>query len=112
MVVEKRQSLDHPGDVKNMLNFAVVSGMKGVGNATFLPLRATTFPLIFCKSATGSESGGATTLLEVHERLTREKLAGREGPNMDELDSSFRLLLLLNSLDLSLLHSSVQQLGK
>jgi hypothetical protein len=63
-------------------------------------------------ASTGSESGGATTLLEVHERLTREKLAGREGPNMDELDSSFRLLLLLNSLDLSLLHSSVQQLGK
>ena len=60
----------------------------------------------------GGESGGATTLLEVHERLTREKLVGREGQNMDELDSSFRLLLLLNSLDLSLLYSSVQQLGK
>ena len=52
------------------------------------------------------------TLLGVHERLAREKMAGREGQNMDELDSSFRLLLLLNSLDLSLLHSSVQQLGK
>ena len=60
----------------------------------------------------GDVSGGATTLLEVHERLTREKLAGREGQNMDELDSSFRLLLLINSLDLSLLHTSVQQLGK
>ena len=61
---------------------------------------------------TGDVSGGATTLLEVHERLAREKMAGREGQNTDELDSSFRLLLLLNSLDLSLLHSSVQQLGK
>ena len=63
-------------------------------------------------SSTGGAPAGSTTLLEVHERLAREKMVGREGQNVDELDSSFRLLLLLNSLDLSLLHSSVQQLGK
>ena len=56
--------------------------------------------------------GGSNTLLEVHERLTRERARGNEGETMDEMDSSFRLLLLINSLDLKLLHSSVKELGK
>lgn len=44
--------------------------------------------------------GGSNTLLEVHERLTRERARGNEGETTDEMDSSFRLLLLINSLDL------------
>lgn len=56
--------------------------------------------------------GGSNPLLEVHERLTRERARGNEGETTDEMDSSFRLLLLINSLDLKLLHSSVKELGK
>ena len=56
--------------------------------------------------------GGTNTLLEVHERLTREKTMGNEGKSIDELDSSFRLMLLLNNLDLRMLHSTVQNMGK
>ena len=36
-VGRKSLSLDHPGDVKNMLNIAVVGVMKGMGNAKFWP---------------------------------------------------------------------------
>ena len=60
----------------------------------------------------GDQSQRSKTLLEVHQRLARAKERGDEGGAMDELDSSFRLLLLLNSLDLQLLHSSVKQLGQ
>ena len=60
----------------------------------------------------GDHSQRSKTLLEVHQRLARAKERGDEGGAMDELDSSFRLLLLLNSLDLQLLHSSVKQLGQ
>ena len=56
--------------------------------------------------------GQSNTLLEIHERLSREKAMGGGGGKTDELDSSFRLLLLLNNLDLKMLHSSIKQLGK
>lgn len=49
---------------------------------------------------------------QVHERLAREKARGGEGETTLELESSFRLLLLLNSLDLKLLHSSIKEIGK
>ena len=39
-------------------------------------------------------------------------MLGNASTSVNELDSSFRLLLLLNSLDLQLLHSSVTQLGR
>lgn len=54
---------------------------------------------------------GTTTLLEVHELLSRERARGGD-VSADELDSSFRLLLLLNSLDLKLLHSSIKRMGQ
>ena len=61
-------------------------------------------------SSVGKSSGNSNnTLLEIHEQLAREKVHGNES---EELDSSFRLLLLLNSLDLKLLHSSVKEMGK
>ena len=56
--------------------------------------------------------GNKNTLLEIHERLARERARGEDSGSTDELDSSFRLLLLLNSLDVSLLHSTVKQMGK
>ncbi len=52
------------------------------------------------------------TPLQVHERLAREKARGDETEMTEELESSFRLLLLLNSLDLKLLHSSIKEMGK
>ena len=61
----------------------------------------------------GGSAAGTDTLLEIHERLARERArGGGEGGVADQLDSSFRLLLLIYSMDLKLLHSSVKQLGK
>ena len=57
-------------------------------------------------------SSSSSTLLEIHERLAREKAKGNGGGSVDELDSSFRLLLLINDLDIKLLHSSVKQMGQ
>lgn len=59
-----------------------------------------------------SGAGVSNALLDAHERLTREKARGGDGPLADELDTSFKLLLLLNALDVKLLHNSVQKLGK
>ena len=59
-----------------------------------------------------SSAGVSNALLDAHERLTREKARGGDGPLADELDTSFKLLLLLNALDVKLLHNSVQKLGK
>lgn len=58
-----------------------------------------------------SSAGVSNALLDAHERLTREKARG-DGTLADELDASFKLLLLLNALDVRLLHNSVQKLGK
>lgn len=63
-------------------------------------------------ASVGGVPGKSNTLLEIHERLAREKAMGNEGGNTDELDSSFRLLLLLNNLDIKMLHSSVKEMGK
>lgn len=63
-------------------------------------------------ASVGGVPGKSNTLLEIHERLAREKALGNEGGSTDELDSSFRLLLLLNNLDIKMLHSSVQEMGK
>ena len=63
-------------------------------------------------ASVGGVPGGTNTLLEVHERLARERARGAEGKTGDELDSSFRLMLLVNNLDLKMLHSSVKQMGK
>lgn len=63
-------------------------------------------------ASVGGLPGGNNTLLEVHKQLARERALGGEGESADELDSSFRLMLLINSLDLKLLHSSVKQMGK
>ena len=59
-----------------------------------------------------ASSGGSNTLLEIHERLAREMAKGRSGDSVDKLDSSFRLLLLINDLDIKMLHSSVKQMGQ
>ena len=59
-----------------------------------------------------SGAGVSNALLDAHERLTREKARGEDGTLADELDTSFKLLLLLNALDVKLLHNSVQKLGK
>lgn len=59
-----------------------------------------------------STAGVSNALLDAHERLTQEKARGGEGTLAEELDASFRLLLLLNALDVRLLHNSVQKLGK
>ena len=63
-------------------------------------------------ASVGGLPGGNNTLLEVHKQLARERALGGERETADELDSSFRLMLLINSLDLKLLHSSVKQMGK
>lgn len=63
-------------------------------------------------ASVGGVPGNNSTLLEVHERLAREKALGSEGEATDKLDSSFRLMLLINSLDLKLLHNSIKQMGK
>lgn len=63
-------------------------------------------------ASVGGAVGGANALLEVHERLAREKARGDEGKASDELDSSFRLMLLINDWDSRMLQSSVKQMGK
>lgn len=63
-------------------------------------------------ASVGGVPGSANTLLEIHERLAREKAKGNEGERTDVLDDAFRLLLLLNNLDLKMLHSSIKQMGK
>ncbi len=63
-------------------------------------------------ASVGGVPGQLNTLLEIHERLARERAMGNEGGTADELDSSFRLLLLLNNLDLKMLHSSIKTMGK
>ena len=63
-------------------------------------------------ASVGGVPGGNNTLLEVHKQLAREKALGGAGDTTDELDSSFRLMLLINNLDLKLLHNSVKQMGK
>ena len=56
-----------------------------------------------------TSSGVSNAVLEAHKALSREQARGKDGGN---LDSRFRLLLLLNALDTKLLHNSVQKLGK
>ena len=55
---------------------------------------------------------GKNVLIEAHENLERERARGNTGAHVDELDTSFKLLLLLNTLDTKLLHQSVQKIGK
>ena len=63
-------------------------------------------------SLSGGEAAGKNALIEAHENLERERARGNTGPHVDELDTSFKLLLLLNTLDTKLLHQSVQKIGK
>ena len=63
-------------------------------------------------SLNGTGSGGKNALIEAHENLERERARGNTGPHVDELDTYFKLLLLLNTLDTKLLHQSVQKIGK
>ena len=64
-------------------------------------------------ASVGSAPVGSSMLLEVHERLAREKARGGDGEEAtDELDSAFRLMLYLNSLDLMLLQSSIKDIGQ
>lgn len=60
-------------------------------------------------SQAGGISDPTNTLLEVHERLARNR---EMGDSADNLDASFRLLVLLNDIDVKLLYSLVKQLGK
>jgi hypothetical protein len=60
--------------------------------------------------AYASTSGVSKALLEAHEHLSRERMKGNG--EAAQLDSSFRLLLVLNALDVKLLHSSVEKMGK
>lgn len=66
----------------------------------------------YASISAGTQGSNKNTLLEVHERLARERARGEDRDTTDDLDSSFRLLLLLNSLDVNLLHSTVKQMGK
>ena len=63
-------------------------------------------------ASAGSGPGQSNMLLEVHEQLAREKARGDEGAATDELDSAFRLMLYLNSVDLKLLQSSIKDIGQ
>lgn len=58
--------------------------------------------------------GRGSALLATHERLQRERArsTGDQAGEVDQLDDKFRLALLLNSLDIQLLQSSVQTLGR
>ena len=60
--------------------------------------------------AYASSSGISKALLEAHEQLSRERMKGNDSNT--QLDSSFRLLLVLNALDVKLLHNSVEKMGK
>ncbi|XP_003387718.1 PREDICTED: armadillo repeat-containing protein 4 [Amphimedon queenslandica] len=72
-----------------------------------LCLEANPDPLtnIIGSSFHGSEN---KLLVDVHDKLAREKAQGNN--NMD--DSTFRLLLLINNLDIQLMQSSLKQLGR
>ena len=54
----------------------------------------------------GSAYSGTSDLLAVHEKLSKD-----EGGSADS-DASFRLLLLLHSIDLKLMQASLQQMSK
>ena len=49
-------------------------------------------------------------LLKAHEMISKARADGSE--NVDELERSFRLLLLINQLDVQLLHSSLKDIAK
>lgn len=49
-------------------------------------------------------------LLKAHEDLNKARSDAAE--NVDELDSKFRLMLLLNQIDMQLMHSSVEKIAK
>lgn len=49
-------------------------------------------------------------LLKAHEDLNKARSDSAE--NVDELDSKFRLMLLLNQIDMQLMHSSVEKIAK
>ena len=49
-------------------------------------------------------------LLKAHEALVKARADAAE--NVDELDSAFRLMLLINQMDVQLLHSSVENMAK
>ncbi|XP_032241492.2 outer dynein arm-docking complex subunit 2 [Nematostella vectensis] len=55
-------------------------------------------------------SSSDNALLKAHEDLNKARADSAE--NADELDSKFRLMLLLNQLDMQLMHSSVEQIAK
>ena len=61
----------------------------------------------------GGGGGGEATLLETHERLVRERARdGVDSASVEDLDNTFRLLLLLGSLDVKLLQTSVKEIGR
>lgn len=49
-------------------------------------------------------------LLKAHEMVSKSRADGSE--DATELESSFRLLLLINQLDIKLLHSSLKDIAK
>ena len=49
-------------------------------------------------------------LLKAHEMVSKSRADGSE--DTAELESSFRLLLLINQLDIKLLHSSLKDIAK
>ncbi len=49
-------------------------------------------------------------LLKAHEMVSKARADGSEG--VSELERSFRLLLLINQLDVQLLHSSLKEIAK
>ena len=49
-------------------------------------------------------------LLKAHEALVKARADAAE--NVDELDSAFRLMLLINQMDVQLLHTSVENMAK
>ena len=49
-------------------------------------------------------------LLKAHEALVKAKADAAE--NVEELDTAFRLMLLINQMDVQLLHSSVETMAK
>ena len=64
-------------------------------------------------ASAGGAADASRALLETHERLSRERMRDGVGADtVDELDNSFRLLILLSSMDVQLLQSSVKEIGK
>jgi hypothetical protein len=106
-IIKTEEGLDvQVSNFKYLVQFMSCAGQRKL-KETQLCLEANPDP-VACIIGSSYPKDGNKALMDAHNQLTREKAKGNDSID----DSSFRLLLLINNLDIQLMQSSLKQLGK